>query len=433
MPRGQESINTGGQINPYVQQSLQQNKQLAENRLLTAVQQSGETQRTAMRERGATQRTAMQTGAQRAMQAAQIASEDRRAAETERARREDREYARTQSQMAREFQAKQAELDREQQLAIQEKDFGRQREIEQRREALRRFNIEMSLDSQERNTNAMLSIIKGSLKRESSMEKAKTVLYEESEKFNRDKDVYQKVKARVVENADFDKRMDLPVRGEMETKAVPAGVPGGFSSGFMQVRTGKIKPGTQADPMGVLQDQINKSGGNISTEELSPEKIKMLEDQIQQDKIKSEDINRTLGAIEGMVDVLDKRRKSFGKKTEEFDFWNKTYLTVTQMRDNLEGLSKSTKKIANSDTETVGARVQYALGTVYDSSLGGQVSKLRKMVGDDFNAVFDEMTKPIQVPKPYGITPEMNEYDIEYRNWFNNYLQSRHPEMGGVK
>ena len=431
MPRGQEKSIVGGQIDPYLQQSMQQNKQLAENRLVTAMQEKGATERTAMSERGAGERASLQAQTQREGQAAQSASDDKRAAEAEVARREDRKFAQTMSEASQEFQAKQSELDRDHQKAIISGDRKYKDELEKRRESLRRFNIEMSMDASERDTNAMLSIIKGGLKRESSMEKAKTMLSDESDKFDKDKKVYNTTRDKVAEAVDFDKRMDLPVRGESATKAVLAGSSMGFSSGFTRVGTGEVKPGTQADPMAVLQDQVNKYGGNISIEEMAPSNIHKIEVQIQEGKVKTEDINKTFGALEGMLEAVKKRRGSSVKDSDEFDFWQDSYLNIVQMRDSLEGLANSKKKIAESETETVGARVQYAMGTVTNNSLGGRAARLKELVGGDFNAVFEEMTKSVQVPKLYEISPEMNKYDIEYRTWYNNYLSSRYPEIGG--
>ncbi len=430
MPRGQEKSIVGGQIDPYVQQSMQQNKQQAENRLVTAMQQKGETERTAMREQGAGERASLQASTQREGMAAQAESDDKRAAEAEVARRDDRKFSQTMQEAGQEFQAKQAELDREQQKAIISGDRKHKDEISKRREALRRFNIELNMDAQERNTNAMLSIIKGSLKRESSMEKAKTMLYEESEKFDKDKDIYIKTVEKVVETADFDKRMDLPIRGEPATKAVLAGSPMGFAAGFTRVPAG-IKPGTQADPMAVLQDQINKYGGGISVEEMAPVNIYKIETQIQEGNIKTEDINKTFGALEGMLEVISKRRTSATKGTDESDFWQDTHMKITQMRDSLEGLANSKKKVADSETETVGARVQYALGSINNSSLGGRAARMRDLMGGEFQNVFEEMTKSVQVPKLYDISEDMNEYDVEYRTWFNDYLSSRYPELQG--
>jgi len=429
MPRGKETEKVGGQIDPYVQRSIQQSKQLAESRLVAAMQESGATQRTGMQEAGATERAGIQAATQRMGIAAQAESDDKRAAENERASREDRKFTQTMADASREFQAKQAELDREQQKAIISGDRTYKDKIEKRREALRRFNIEMSMDASERNTNAMLSIIKGSLNRETSMEKAKTVLEEEATKFDKDKDVYNKTRERVVETVEFDKRMDLPIKGKPKMEIfTPAGA---FGGGYRPAT--EVEPGTQADPVAILQDQINKYGGNISVEELAPENINRIEDQIQKGDVKTEDINKTLGALEGMIDAVKVKRDSFKKESDEFDFWQDANLNIAQMRDDLEGLANSKKKIAGSETETVGARVQYALGTVRDNSLGGRAARMRDLVGGNFEAVFEEMTKSIQVPKLYPISADMNEYDVEYRTWFNDYLQSRYPELEGVE
>ena len=425
MPRGQEKSVVGGQIDPYVQRSMQQSKQQAQNRLISAMQEKGAAERTAMTERGAGKRASLQAQTQRESTAAQTASDDKRAAEAERARRDDQKFAKTMQEASQEFQTKQAELDRNQQQAILSGDRKYKDEIEKRRESLRRFNIELNMDANERNSNAMLSIIKGSLKKETSMEKAKTILEEEATRFDKDKDVYNKTKEKVTEDVSFDKRMDLPAR-----KPRPAFRGAGAGMTYALPTESKEK---LADPMGVLQAQIDKYGGNTSIEEMTPANISKIEDQIQKGDIKTEDVNKTLGAIEGMLEAVNTKRTSVDKKSEEFDFWHDAHLNIAQMRDSLEGLANSKKKIAGSETETVGARVQYALGTVRDSSLGGRAARMRDLVGGDYQAVFEEMTKSVQVPKLYDISEDMNEYDVEYRTWFNDYLSSRYPEIGGAK
>lgn len=428
MPRAKDApTRVGGEIDPYVQRSIQQSKQLAESRLVAAMQERGATERTAMAERGAGERATLQAQTQRAGMAAQQESDDKRAAEDEIARRDDRKFAQTMAEASQDFQAKQAELDREQQKAIISGDRKYKNEIEKRREALRRFNIELNMDAAERNTNAMLSIIKGSLNRETSMEKAKTVLEEEATKFDKDKDVYNKTRERVTETVEFDKRMDLPIRGKPKMEIyTPVGA---FGGGYRPAAD--VEPGTQADPMAILQDQINKYGGNITIEELAPDKISQVESQIQEGKVKTEDINKTLGALEGMLDAVNTRRRGVAKDSDEFDFWQDAHLNISQMRDDLEGLANSKKKIADSETETVGSRVQYALGTVNDGSLGGRAARMRDLMGGNFQAVFEEMTKSVQVPKLYDISADMNEYDVEYRTWFNDYLRRSYPELEG--
>ena len=430
MPRGKDApTRVGGEIDPYVQRSIQQSKQLSESRLVAAMQESGATQRTAMQERGAGERATLQAQTQRAGMAAQAESDDKRAAEDEIARRDDRKFAQTMTEASRDFQAKQAELDREQQKAIISGDRKYKNETEKRREALRRLLTEMAMDDAARRDNAMLSILKVGLNQEASTEKAKTVLEEEATKFDKDKDVYNKTRERVTEFVEFDKRMDLPIQGKPKVEIyTPAGA---FGGGYRPAT--EVEPGTQADPMGILQDQINDYGGNISIEELTPGNINKVEDKIQKGDVKTLEINGTLGALEGMLDAVDIRRRGVAKDSDEFDFWQDAHLNIAQMRDDLEGLANSKKKIVGSEVETVGSKVHYALGTVYDSSLGGRAARMRDLVGGDFTAVFEEMTKSVRVPKLYDITADMNEYDVEYRTWFNDYLQSRYPELEGVE
>ena len=444
MPRGKDApTQVGGQIDPYVQRSIQQSKQLKESRLVAAMQETGATTRAGIAagaRGGGGDGTAL--AVERERSASREAMADKQSAEDERAKREDRKFAQTMQEASREFQAKQAELDREQQKAIIADDRKYKDEIEKRREALRRFNIELSMDAGERSTNAMLSIIKGSLKRETSMEKAKTVLEEEATRFDKDKDVYLKTRERVAEAIENDKRMDGVVpksawdvyTGGKETRVGTLGLIATPLIGhrFYKERQ-RVKEAGEANPMDVLQDQIAKYGGNISVEEMTPENINKIEDQIQKGDIKTEDINKTLGVLEGMLEAIESRKTAADKDSREFDFWQDTHLNISQMRDSLEGLANSTKKIAGSETETVGARVQYALGTVNNSSLGGRTARMRDLVGGNFTAVFEEMTKSVQVPKLYDISPDMNKYDVEYRGWFNNYLRSRYPDLQEIE
>ena len=262
------------------------------------------------------------------MQAAQIEQEDKRAAEDEIARREDKKFAQTMQEASRDFQAKQTQLDRDQQNAIISGNREAKNNIEKRREALRRFNIELNMDAAERNTNAMLSMIKGGLKQEAAKEKAKTVLEDEANQFDKDKDIYNKTKDKIVDAIDFDKRMDLPVPETLEEK-IPSKwdvvknvlVKGPALEAYSQIQHfRKLKKETKnglADPMSVLQDQIMKYGGNISVEELDPDKIKDVETRIQEGKIKTEDINKTLAALEGMSIAIDKKRKAVDKDSKE--------------------------------------------------------------------------------------------------------------------
>jgi hypothetical protein len=397
-----------------------------------------------MQESGATQRTQISAGTQARgqdiqrqttldVQAAQAESDDKRIAEVERGRREDRQFTEAMQKTSQVFQAKQAELHKEHQVAMVKGDRTYAETVREKQNALRRFEIEKQTAAQERSTNALLSIVKGSLQRESSREKAITVLNQEADKFDKDKDVYDRTVSRVVEKVSTDRRLDLPIKGEFVMKGKRVTPSMGFGAGYAQIPT--LKPGTTADPMGILQDQLDSNQANVSVEQLVPEKINELEDSIQNGTTAAEDIRSALGVLEGMKDVLEQKRKDnpLSKDETAYDFWNDSYQTVLNMRDSVEGLANSQKKISNNEKETVGSRVQYALGVIRDSSLGGRAARLRELAGGNYAEVLEEMTKPLQIPSLWTVEPEMSDYEREIREEENAMLMRLYPDLGGIE
>lgn len=452
MARGKESSIVGGKIDPFVQQSMQQNKQLAESRLVTAMQEKGAAERTATQEAGATQRAGIQAGTQRDIEASRSASADRRAAEDEIARREDQKFATTMAKVNQQFQAKQAELNRDQQDAIIAGDRKAKDDIDQRRDALRRFTIRRAVEDKVRTVNGLLSMAKGSSQKQTAIEKAKTIMAKESEEFKESKAIYTKTKERVSEAVDLDKRMSLPplvgVKEKLEEKiptkwGVTKGILlrgpvwGAYSAlqryVSLKKEVGEAEEKGFANPMAVLQDQVDKYGGKISIEDLTPGTISNIEDKIQTEDIQTEDINKTLGVLEGTLDALKTKRKGVEVDSKDERYLQDVSLEIAQMRDTLEGLVSSKKKITGSDKETVGARVQFALGTVYDSSLGGLVERMKELVGDDPDAVMDKLTEPLQVIKYDEITPDMSKYDKIFAEDYNSALKAAYgPNLDGI-
>jgi len=434
MPRAKDApAQTGGQINPYVTSTMQMNKQMSENRVLTAMKEAGATERAGIASSTQLKSQQMQGQQQIQAQAAQSAADDKRAAEAERGRREDMKFTEAMQESNQVFTAKQAELAKEHGMAMVKGDRAYAEKVRDKQEALRRFEIEKQTAAQERSTNAILSVIKGGMQRESSKEKALTVLSQEAEKFDKDKEVYERTKTRVTEKASSDRRLTYPIGGKFEMKGTRVSPQMGFGAGYAQIPT--LQPGTAADTMGVLQDQLNKNQVKISVEDLAPENSNKLEDSILNGTISAEEIRSTLGVLEGMKDVLKQRRKDNPLKTDEaaYDFWNNSYQTVIDMRNAVEGLTKSQKKIEGQEKETVGSRVQYALGVIRDTSLGGRAARLRELTQGDFGAVFDEMTKAIEVPSLWTIDPEMTPYEQEIRQEENAMMSRLYPDLGGVE
>ena len=415
MPRGQEKSIVGGEISPYVQSSMQQNKQQAENRLVSAMREQGETERTAMREAGAGERASLQAQTQREGMAAQAESDDKRAAEVERARRDDREFTETMAKINQEFRAKESALERDMQTAMVDKNIKAKEEIAARGRSLDRFRALLGEKSQIRNSNLMISLVRGGRKSEANKEKRKTAIYAEADQFDKDKKVYTTVKESVTESITNDKRMDLPAR---EPRPAFRGAGAGMTYALPQESMEKI-----ADPMGVLQTQIINEEGKISVEDLSSANIHKVEEQIIKGELQTEDINRTLGTIEAMLDSVDTKRSSVDKKSNEFDFWNDQHIEISQLKRNLTRLEDSSKKIEGSETQTVGKTLIYALKTIRDGSLGNRVSRYRATLGDeDFDALENSLSGAIEPYEPFEITEDLDKYDMENYTFFNEMI-----------
>jgi hypothetical protein len=443
MARGQDApLRTGGQIDPYVAASMQQGRQLSENRLVSAMQEAGATTRAKRAEAGATQRTAMQIQAQQNMQAADLAAQDKRAAEAEKARRDDQKFAITMQESGQAFQAEQAKLQRDYDDAVRNKEWDRADKIYEQIEAARRFDYELDLDAQDRTTNAILSMTKIGFQREQAREKAITTLYKSREDYERDKEIYDTTIQRTVDGFGTDKRIDQPIPGTLEPPKPPSKLKTiGLSALGMvpekyleetQEYAKKLRTVEYADPLGVMQSQLNRTGSPISIEDLSPINAVSLESDVANNKIQAQDIRNTAAVIEGTLQFLDSRI-SETPAGKEVSFWKNTKAKVIRMRDTLENLRRSNRKIATNGNETVGVRAKTAFG-ITGTSLGSRISSMKSTLGtEDYGAILDELTKPLTVPSLKPVTTKMSPYERQLREQYNAILLRKYPELGGAR
>ena len=432
MPRGKDApAITGGQIDPYVATTMQQKKQQTENRLLTAMQEKGATQRAGIAASAQLGAQKMRGEQQLEAQAAQSAADDRRAAEAERGRREDMKFAETMQKATQSFQARQTELRREHELALRAEDYARQDKTEKKQDALRKFRIIQQTADKVRSTNAIMSILKGSEQKESMMEKARTTVDQKNKEFREAKDIYEREITRVRDKMSSDKRMDLPVGGEIIMRGTRVTPSMGFGAGYAQIPT--VKPGTTADPMGVLQDQLV----GVSIEDFAPENIHRYMKELQTGKVPAEDIRTNLGAIYEMIDLIAEKKKEnpLSKNKVAYDFWNETRIVVTNARDALEGVADNTDKVEGNENLTVGMPVRTALEVINQNSLGGQAEIYREAFGS-LDGVVDSLAKALNPVQLYPTDdPTLNEYDIAERNTWNAGLIEAYPELnlGGTE
>ena len=440
MARGKDApTNVGGQISPYVQQSLQQNKQLADNRLVTAMQQSGATTRTAMTEKGAGERASLQAGTQRSIAGAQLAAQDRRAAEDEVAKREDRKYDKTMVEASNKFKVKQAELEREFKIAQDEKNWDRTDELEKQRYTYRRFDSVTRLEAAKANINAITSMTKNLGNLELAREKAQTMAEEESVNYDNGEKVYTARKESVIKAAEFNSKMNLPfmeiVEGEVPSmwdvsRDIVTKGPVSVVKGHL-ARKKELKEGF-ADPMGALQDELMKNDGNISVELLAPNKKHLLIKQIQKGEIKSEDISASYGVLEGMLAVVDQKRKGVDRKTnkKEFDAWQNTYLDISQFKENLDNLVNETDaKLDGSETETVGSVAEGGIAPIHGRTIGAIASNYKKDISSATKSFLDAMSESRKTPSLRDIPEGADKFTIKLITDWNTDLATVYPEL----
>jgi hypothetical protein len=409
---------TGGGIDPYVAQSMQQNKALAENRLTTAMQQAGQTERQGMAnrtqlqiagqqartaekgQRGVMERAQMQSDTATQgreqdvrLQAAQLEAEDKRAAERIASQREDQNYQKAMMTASQEFQTEQQRLQNEYNDAVQEKDWERSDKIFAQMEEARQHDQEVSMKASLSQTNAILSLVKRGQQKETKMEQAKTVMANKKEEAEQNAEMLRVSKESTKAAFLEDKRMDIPFKSAISAERY--GIAGSFGGSYYYPGRKEVA----AKPLAVMQDQIAKQGSSISIEDLRPEKIDNLEKGIVSGEVTPEDIRSTYAVMETTLEVLDERlasQSAEGKGKAEFDFWKGKKAEVVKMRNALNGLKYKKSKVKGSDVDTVGSQIRFAIGNV---SLGDQRRYLSAQSGaEDFDSFLEEVTKPLMNP-----------------------------------
>lgn len=446
MARGQDAPNKSMQVDPYVQQSIASGKEQANNRLIAAMQTTSAEKR---QNQAGTQQAVMQ-GAQmaqeRQMLAAQQAQQDKRAAEAEAARRDDQKFQSMQNKLGQEFQAEQTRLQREFIAAQSAEDRAAEDKIRRDMLDAQQLQFRDNLESNERMVNAIVSMTKGMANNELAQQKVITLADNEAQKTKRTTEIYDVRKQNIIKGAKQDKLMDLPVPPEFKMSSRPVeaskimanlvvglGKPSQIVSLDKELREENKAFAQSARPKEVLQTQINKNQSKINIMDLMPDHTYNLVDKMVENKVTAEDITVAWAGIKGMKEVIDEKLGAVKENSPEEKFWRKERGDLDLMENGITQLMYSDKKI--SETETVGARVRYALGPIEGFSLGSlleQKQRLMKEAGvQNPMALYGELTKglnPIQLEQyPEGASDYLKSL-IDRRNAAR---MSVYPELGG--
>lgn len=420
MPRGQDPQPVqGGQLNPYVQQSLQSGKQQAENRLLSATQEAGAMSRARMQEQGATQRTQMGIEAQQQMQAAQMEADDKRSAEAEAARREDQRFQKLMQEEQQAFLAEQSVLERDFQSARQDKQYDREDELLTKE--LDNVTLQSMIDaesSRQRN-KVLLAMASMSQKGETAKQRMITSLTEDADVSDRDAEIHDRMKSDVSQAAMMDPRLS-----KAEEKVVQKQP---MQGAWMPYRP--AKEGSYA--MDVLQDQMRGNGSKVMVGDLMTNESQGLVSKLASGELKRGDVRAAVSTLDGLVDALQ-QKKDEAVSDMDSKFWQRQLNDTRRMRLNLSKMMYDKTRIEGSETQTVGSVIRDALGPIDGINTGSQIAKLKEMhqtTSASAEAYLEELRGAIEVPgmlqAPEGASPYLMNL-IERRN---QARQSAFPDL----
>lgn len=385
MPRGQDPRPVqGGQLNPYVQQSLQAGKAQAENRLLTTMREAGANQRAQMQEVGATQRTQMQIKAQQASEAAQREQDDKRAAEAEKARREEMTFRETMQNSQQLFDAKMQKADHDFETARETRDVERQNHaLDVMRDTLK---AKMAIDAQRQvaSLGALNKIVKSQGRVAELEETWMTQQMEAGKRSSQAKAKYEKNAAKFEELAAGDSLLNRPVGGEVEgVKSLSVAEAG---AGVREVVTdqGYIQSGSGPQVMDALQKYMAENGSKLKVDDLMPRNADKLTQMVAKNEISAEDIRSSVEALDGLAANLKMRADEAGKPLES-GFWQRNYNMIRRIRLGVSSRIDNDMKIGDTQ-ETVGSRIRSALAPIEGYDMGSQFNSIKEQLQDERKA-----------------------------------------------
>lgn len=426
MPRGQEQVNRGGQLDPYVQESLGRGRATAENRLATAMREKGAGERQRSSEQASATQQGVQVGANAYQAAAQQAQQDKRAAEAEKARREEMELRQAEMEITETFHNDSLALQREQ-LELTKQGLEYDKELSEKQMVYDDLLASEQMAQSSKLLNGMLSITRVGQNNEARTEKAKTAIHGMKKKYQQSLDMYDISKDAAANFINNDRTMELS-----------PGYVGVTKTGISSVPVGEEmrEEGEVANPFKTLQKATSLNKSNINVASLVGQvEGATLEKQIADGEVDPTDITGFMAAVEPMITVLDEKIASaelgIGKqKKEELKIWRDYRGKIAQMKSTIKNLSYSDTKIQGSDTETVGARVRSGLAPtdpMFSPTSGAIITRTMEANNDDLDAVMAEMTQGQEPIRLYDIPEDATAAQIEAINRRNAIIKRAFP------
>jgi hypothetical protein len=390
---------TGGRIDPYAQQSLMQDKQLANNRLVAAMQEGGATQRQSMAGKQQMQQQTLAGQQQMQQTAAQIAAEDRRAAEVERGRREDTAEQKRQFQETQQLTSRLADRQFAFEKAVDERDYEQAERLHKEMRAIQVVADRVSAEQARAAMKVMVSQFAFASKKELAQEKLLTSVTNMKSNADELKSAFEKDKPRFVENFLADKRFDLYAdpRAKQRMSTIKESLEGTKLGTAMTERRA-------SDIQAAIQRQAGGNGSSILLGDLTASGFGSLEAKVSSGKVNGKDIRMMYTTLEAAKDAI--RSKLADASDRETREWNAELLRVDAYEATLDRLKSSTAKITGDDNRSVGTVARTGLGVVQGSGIPGIMDAISKSSATDEDLVkniVSEMQKAIEigVPLPY--------------------------------
>jgi len=422
MARGQERTVTGGEVSPYVQQSLLQGKEQANNRLVAAMNNAG----AAQRQEQATQAQSVQQGAQLGAEAyqaaAQRAQQEKIAANRLAGEREDRILRETEGNANRALQERLAQNELDARQADSQADRGLRQKAMDQAWATSKAQLKMMGRQSLLSYNALITTMKLKFGDQQSKEKLAGTLLDEAETARKNNELYNLEQINIPMRLKKDKRLDKPPRVEYREVARR----GIYEFGIHYEREPIV--GSQTDPMGITQDAVKDAGSKINILELTPERYRDLEQCVVGGKYDAEDFSAARAAIDALIPIYqgkaDEASETLwdkGDKEEHSDkiYWEDQVYKLQTMKLQFSKLINSDLPLKSNPKMTVGKMTRLGLGAIDNISFG---SSVRNFFDQGMNAgqIIDEFTKSQDPFTPMELAEGANEFDIEINNIIND-------------
>lgn len=373
MARAPDAPNVvGGQLDPYVSQSLQQGGQQSSNRLIAAMQEQGATQRAGMQTASAEKQQQMAGQQSMQKQAADLAMQDRQMASDEVGKREDRKHLEMMQTQNQQFLATQDKLKLEHDDAVLKHDDARADKIIQMMRDEEDLKRMMDTRTANENNKLLYSFITQFGKKQAGEEQYITQAAADAEETEQTKTMHERSveEVRTLSQRDALFALDTPTIISFQKTQIGPMIP--------PVVKEVIEPsgyGKAGGILRVLQAQIQSQGSKVEIGDLLGGNTGAIRDKVVAGKLGHVDIRSAISSIDGVSKAIDE--KIVGASESDKKKWGSKKDDLFLMRKSLLRLMDDKTKIVGRTNETVGTVAHTALDRIVGIGRGSEVLKYK--------------------------------------------------------